>query len=89
MAFPTLKRVQSAFTKAGAIITEFGKNNGYKAVKGNNTVIFYFQEGFPDRTIPVVSLMFTSHPDTDSMSDYNADTFYHTIKEAVSALNAA
>ena len=89
MPFPTLKRVQSAFLKTGATIVPHGTNCGFKATKGENTIIFYHQEGFPDRSVRVVSLMLTPSPDTDIMTDYNADTFHHNIKGAVAALNWA
>jgi len=87
MPFPTLKRVQSAFIKAGATIVAHGTNNGFKATKGANTVIFYHQEGFPDRSVRSVSLMFSPSPHTDIMTDCFCDSYHHNIKSAVYALN--
>ena len=56
------------------------------ATKGDIHIDWYTQGGYPDDTKMVTSIIFQAHPDTDIMTDYNADTFYRTIKQAVAAL---
>lgn len=85
--FPTLKRVMSAFKKAGAPLQLLPRGNGYFAVKGKNRVEFATQEGYPDRSVIVVSLMVTPDPKTDAMYDNFYDTFHDSIKAAVKSLD--
>ena len=85
--FPSLKRVQSAFAKAGAPLQPLPRGNGYFAVKGKNRVEFATQEGFPDRSVIVVSMMCSPDPRTDAQYDNFYDTFHDTIKGAIKSLD--
>ena len=58
----------------------------FRAKKNDFTVDWYTQPGFPDETKMVTSIIFSRHPDTDIMTDYNCDTFYNSIKEVVASL---
>jgi hypothetical protein len=87
------KTLAAAITKAGAAISAGeGKRHHYIAKKGSNTVEWYTQDGFDRKTQeftpdkPCVTICFTDSPHSDPYTDYCADRFYHTIKEAVAAL---
>jgi hypothetical protein len=83
MAFPTLKRVLSSLEKIKAEVIPTA--TGYKAIKGNNIVLIYHQEGAKER---VVCIMCSPSVNTNMMVDYSEDVYHHTIKEVVAALNA-
>lgn len=44
------------------------------------------KDSYYDESNPITMSVCMRSPDTDAMTDYFADSFYHTIKEAVRAL---
>jgi hypothetical protein len=96
----THKRLVSAFTKAGMIVTPMKRragNPGYSAKnpKTGEQVEWHTQaqfvyvkdgESYYDEANPVTSTVWSRHPDTDISTDLFMDSHYDTIKSAVQAI---
>jgi len=76
-------RLMNAAKNAGAIVEKM--ENGYRAVKGNNAIYWYTQESYPDKTKLDAICVHRKSPHTDMMTDCCCDTFFDTIKSAVSS----
>lgn len=76
-----LKSVLSAFTKAGCKITE--KDGRYTITKNGKEVQFRY-----DKRHDEVSTLHSRSPNTDVQRDYFEDTFFDTLKQALSYLNS-
>lgn len=57
------------------------------ARKGSNVVEWYTQEGYPVAEKLRAVCICSPSPHTDVMTDCFCDTFHHTIKAAVAALD--
>lgn len=86
MAFPLHTRLVNALTKAGATVTN-GANDKWIATKGDRRVEWFTQQGYPDKDKLRAVCICTPSPYTDVMTDCFCDTFHHTIKSAVAAVN--
>ena len=84
MPFPQHTRLVNALKRAGADVSTDGRK--WRAVKGQNLVEWYTQEGFPNKEKEVAVCICTPSPSTDVMTDCFCDTFHHSIKSAVSSL---
>ncbi len=85
--FHSAQRVEAAFKKAGAVIEPRQYGGGYRATKGNRTVEFFTQAGWPDESKRMVSIMVSPSPYTDTRTDCFCDRFHSTIAAAVAELN--
>ncbi len=81
-------RLLAALTKAGATISnpDERRSDLFHAVKGGRVVIWYTQEGFPNKERRSAVCVHTPSPHTDVQTDCFCDRFHHTIKSAVAAL---
>ena len=87
MPSPSHKRLVSALVKAGATISsKEDRPNTFYAEKGNKMIEWHIQEGYPDKTKMVATIIVQRSPYTDSQTDCFCDTFAHSIKHAVSLL---
>lgn len=97
----THKRLVSALTKAGMIVTKDERstsNPHYIATnpKNGTKIDWYTQDGFIpstptteaywDKNKPIVTHVAWRHPDTDSQSDLFMDSYRDTIKGALHLL---
>jgi len=102
MTVMTHKRLVSAFTKAGCVVTngpEWDQNRKgpsktwvAKNPKNGKYVTWYVQDGFNpetktwDASNPVTVSVCRPSKDTDAMTDCFCDSFYRSIKSAVAAI---
>lgn len=75
-----LDRLLNAFKKNNITVTHA---HGYVATKDGESLHFY-ENGKGSNEVTHLT---AKHPDTDAMTDYFCDTYFHTIKSSIKFLN--